>query len=632
MFDVESDRKPTSGLPVTGGQSGIWLAQQIEPDSSAYNIVFALHVRGAVDLDRLAAAVRGAVEEAECLHVQVVPGPDGPRQSPHPRPVDITVVDLRDAADPDDDAAAWIAADRERPVDLARAPLFGHALLRLADDRVVWSQRYHHILVDGMGVALITRRAGELYTAGEGTAGSDGTGTRTAETAATAPRDWSLSRLVAADHAYRASERHTADRAWWLERMAGRTEPVRLVDRAQTPMTRRLRRTTDLAPATVERLDTAARASGVRPSRVLLAAVAAYLHRVSGEQDLVLGLPVTARDDEVSAGVPGMVSNIVPLRLDVRPGTTGAALVAQVRDTVAGALAHGRYRAEDLARELGLVDGVPELVGPTVNILPRSEDLNFAGHEAELRPEWLGPVSDLAFSFAEGPGGRGHTVHLDADAAICDADTLAAHERRFLALLDAFTEDPDRPVGRIELTSAPERARLLDEFGTAPREVPELSWPAAFERQVRRSPQAVALVCEDRELTYTELDEAADRLAQLLRTRGVGAEDVVGVALPRSPELVVALLAVMKAGAAYLPLDADHPRDRIAYMLTDAGARTVVTVHALAGELPETAGVGRIELNSAPERARLLDEFGTAPREVPELSWPAAFERQVRRS
>ncbi|WP_306328108.1 condensation domain-containing protein, partial [Streptomyces venezuelae] len=101
MFDVESDRKPTSGLPVTGGQSGIWLAQQIEPDSSAYNIVFALHLHGAVDLDRLAAAVRGAVEEAECLHVQVVPGADGPRQHPHPRPVDVTVVDLREAADPD---------------------------------------------------------------------------------------------------------------------------------------------------------------------------------------------------------------------------------------------------------------------------------------------------------------------------------------------------------------------------------------------------------------------------------------------------------------------------------------------------------------------------------------------------
>ncbi|WP_030312979.1 non-ribosomal peptide synthetase [Streptomyces flavochromogenes] len=601
MFDVESsDRNTPSGLPVTGGQSGIWLAQQIEPDSSAYNIVFALHLRGATDLDRLAAAVRQAVEEAECLHVRVTPGDDGPRQTPRTLtlPVDVAVVDLRDAADPDEAAAAWMAADRDRPVNLALDPLFAHALLRLADDRVLWCQRYHHIVVDGMGVALVTRRAGELYSSGD---------------EASEPRDWSLSRLVAADRAYRASDRHAADRAWWLERMAGRTEPVRLVDRAATPMTRRLRRTTELSPETVERLNAAARTAGVRPSRILLAAVAAHLHRAAGEQDLVLGLPVAAREDEVSATVPGMVSNIVPLRLAVHPGTTGAALVAQVRETVADAVTHGRYRAEDLARELGLVDGVPELVGPTVNILPRSEDLRFAGHRAELRPEWLGPVSDLAFSFAEGTDGRGYTVHLDVDADACDAPTLADHERRFLALLDDFAADLDRPLGRIELTTHAERARLLDEFGAAPREVPELSWPAAFERQVRRSPDAVALVCEDRELTYAALDDDADRLARLLRSRGVGAEDVVGVALPRSPELVVALLAVMKAGAAYLPLDADHPQDRIAYMLSDAGARTVVTVRDLAGDLPETAGVTRLLLDDPAVEAALAAAADPAP-------------------
>ncbi|WP_328940793.1 amino acid adenylation domain-containing protein [Streptomyces sp. NBC_00250] len=602
MFDVEpSDRNTPSGLPVTGGQSGIWLAQQIEPDSSAYNIVFALHLRGAIDLDRLTAAVRQAVEEAECLHVRVAPGDTGPRQTPRTltQPVDVTVVDLRDAADPDEAAAAWVAADRDRPVHLALDPLFAHALLRLADDRVLWCQRYHHIVVDGMGVALITRRAGELYTAGE----------------ASRPRDWSLARLVAADRAYRASERHAADRAWWLERMAGRTEPVRLVDRAATPMTRRLRRTSELSPETVQRLNAAARTAGVRPSRLLLAAVAAHLHRAGGEQDLVLGLPIAAREDEASATVPGMVSNIVPLRLTVHPGTTGAALVAQVGETVADAVAHGRYRAEDLARELGLVDGVPELVGPTVNILPRPDDLRFDDHETELRPEWLGPVSDLAFSFAEGPDGQGYTVHLDADADVCDATTLADHERRFLALLDSFAGDLDRPVGRIELTSDTERARLLEEFGVAPRVVPELSWPAAFERQVRRTPDAVALVCEDRELTYAELDDDADRLARLLRSRGVGAEDVVGVALPRSPELVVALLAVMKAGAAYLPLDADHPRDRIAYMLSDAHARTVVTVRDLVGELPETAGVGHLLLDdpATVEALAAANDLGPGP-------------------
>ncbi|MGW6242731.1 amino acid adenylation domain-containing protein [Streptomyces roseolus] len=588
MFDVESDRTPAPGMPLTGGQTGIWLAQQIEPDSSAYNIVFALDLRGAVDLDRLGAAVRQAVAEAECLHVRIAPGKDGtPRQTPVAAAFDVPVVDLRGAADAERAADEWITADRDRPADPAGGPLFAQALLRLADDRVWWYQRYHHILVDGMGVALLSRRAGELYTLGE---------------RAPAGPDWSLRRLVDADLAHRDSQRYETERAWWRERLAGLPEPARLVERAPSLATRRLRRSVELSAEETGRLRRAAERAGTRASRVLIAAVAAYLHRVTGEQDLVLGLPVAARQDEVSATVPGMLSNIVPLRLAVRPATTASALVAHVGDAVAETVAHGRHRAEDLAKELGLVDGVAELVGPTVNILPRPDDLGFGDRAAELRPEWLGPVSDMAFGFGEAPGAGGATVHLDADPAVCDEDTLRAHERRFLALLHAFTEDPDRPVGHLDLTSDAERALLLDEFGTAPREAAELSWPAAFEAQVRRSPDAVALVYDERELTYAEFDAAANRLARHLADGGVRAEDVVAVALPRSPELVVALLAVMKAGAAYLPLDADHPRDRIAYMLDDAGARTVITVRELAAALPEAPDVTRL----------LLDEPATA--------------------
>ncbi|MFF1422359.1 amino acid adenylation domain-containing protein [Streptomyces sp. NPDC058280] len=594
MFDVESDRTSASGIPVTGGQSGIWLAQQIDPDSSAYNIVFALDLRGDIDLGRLAASVRQAVGEAESLHVRVSAGDGGPRQTPAPVPFDVPVIDLRGASDPERAAADWMDAARDRPADPARGSLFDQALLRLADDHVTWYQSYHHIVTDGMGVALITRRAGEIYTAPD---------------QPPAPGDWRISRLVAADAAYRASDRHQEDRAYWLARMADRPEPVRLVERAPALMTRRLRRTSELSAADTHSLYAAAERAGTRASRLLIAAVAAYLHRVSGEQDLVLGLPIAARQDSVSAGIPGMVSNIVPLRLSVRPGTTGAELLADVRDAVTEAVGHGRYRAEDLARELGLADGVPELVGPTVNVLPRSEELRFSDHAIELDPVWVGPVSDLALNFVEIQGGLGIRVHIDADADLCDAETLRAHERRFLALLADLAEDLDRPVGRIELTSGAERSLLLGEFGVSPREAAELSWPAAFERQVRRTPDSVALVCEDRELTYAELNAAANRLARLLAARGVGAEDVVAVAMPRSPELVVSLLAVMKAGAAYLPLDVDHPQDRIVYMLDDAGAHTLLTTRELSDVLPKGAGVGHLLLDapSVVSECALLD-------------------------
>ncbi|GHH94042.1 non-ribosomal peptide synthetase [Streptomyces capillispiralis] len=605
MFDAESDRTTEAGTPLTGGQSGIWLAQQIEPDSSAYTLAFVLALRGAVDHARLTDAVRRAVEEAEALHVRVTADHSGPRQTIARAPVDVHVLDLRGEPEPDRAAAAWMDADRGRPVDLADGPLFAQAVIRLTDDHVLWYQRYHHIVVDGLGAALITRRAGEIYSAGE---------------RAPRPEDRSLARLVAADRAYRASRQHDADRAYWLDRMSGRPEPVRLVERAPTPMTRRSRRSTLLDTQVTARLDAAARSAGVRRSRLLIAAVAAYLHRVSGAPDLVLGLPVTARPDDATATVPGMVSNVVPLRIPVRPHTTGAELAADVRDIVAEAVEHGRYRAEDLARDLGLADGVVELVGPTVNILPGTGDLPFAGHTAELHPAWLGPVGDLAFTFSRPADGQGVRVHLDADADLCDEATLRAHERRFLALLNALTDDLHRPLGRIDLTDAAERRTLLEDFGVSPREVPELTWPAAFERQVRSAPDAVALVFEDRELTYAELNAEANRLARLLVTRGVRAEDVVAVALPRSPELVVCLLAVLKTGAAYLPLDADHPRERIAHMLTDAGARTVVTVSALAGELPATAAT-RV----------LLDDPATteerAAQDASDLSLPVPLDR-----
>ncbi|MEU7103809.1 amino acid adenylation domain-containing protein [Streptomyces sp. NPDC046215] len=595
MFDAESDRTTATGQPMTGAQAGLWLAQQIEPDSSAYNIAFFLDLRGDLDLDRLTASVRQAVEEAEPLRVRVSAEPSGPRQYPAPLPVDVFHVDLRGESDPDAAATAWMEAERGRPCDLARGPLFAQALLRLRDDHVLWYQRYHHIAVDAAGVVLISRRAGELYTHGPAAG----------ETA------WELHRLIGADQAYRASDQLTADRAYWTSRLAGRPEPVRLIARADTPMTRRVHRTAELSPARTARLREAADALGVRPSRLLVAAVAAYLHRATGETDLVLGLPVTARSD-ADRDLPGMVSNVLPLRLSVRADMTCAQLVDAVRHEITGALGHGRYRAEELARDLGLVDGVAELVGPTVNILPPGDDLRFGEQRAAFHPLWLGSVSDLAVT-AVAPAGENIRVGLDADAAVCDARTLADHERRFLAVLDAMAESADRPLGRIELVDAAERERLLTEFGTAPRDVPELTWTAAFEERVRTAPGAAALVCEDRELSYAELDTAANRLARLLTARGVRREDVVAVAVPRSVELVVSLLAVMKAGAAYLPLDADHPRDRIAYMLADAGARTVLTSSGLADELPEAPGVRRILLDDPAVRAELAATDGSAP-------------------
>ena len=587
-------------LPLTGVQTGIWRAQQLDPGSPAYSIAWSVRLRGPVDVDRLAAAVRRACGEAGALHVRVGRRDGTPRQ--YPLPPDgraPEVLDLTAEADPAAAVEALVAADLARPVDPTADPLSRHLLLRLAPDRVWWYQRHHHLTVDAHGVAALTARVAQLY-------------------AGTAPdRDpgWTAARIVEADRAYRRSPAHDADRAYWLARFADRPHPARLVPLAEGSGGR-ARRTVEISAAATTRLRAAAPAG---LSRLLVAAVAAYTHRATGAAEVVLGLPMAARTADL-LGVPGMVSTVLPLRLAVSPATTPAGLVATVAVAVREAGEHARFPGEELARELGLTGGLRELVGPTVNVLGFDRGLAFPGLDVDVVNHSLGPVHDLAVAVAYRPGGQGLRIHLDADA---DATVLAGHERGLLAVLDAVVHRPDRPLGRVDLLSAAQR-RAVEELGAGRRDAAaaDPTWPAAVARQAARTPDAVALVCEDEALTYAQLDAAADRLARLLTARGIRPEDVVAVALPRTPDLVVALLAVMRAGAAYLPLELDHPPGRLAFMLDDAGARAVLTATAVQDGLP-AAGPERVLLDDPAVRAELAAQPPGPPAVTVELAQAA---------
>ncbi|QWF79751.1 non-ribosomal peptide synthase/polyketide synthase [Amycolatopsis sp. CA-230715] len=559
-----------SGLPLTGAQQGIWLAQRIEPDSPVYNVAGYVEIRGTdVDLERLADAVRASVDEAECVHVRFEDRDGTPYQVQTEHNWGLPRIDFRGEPDPAGAAEAWMLADVKRVVDLARGPVHAHALLTVADDKVLLYQRYHHLVMDGYGAFVVINRISERYL-GE------------------APeRQWRLTTLVEHDAEYHDSAQHEEDRAYWHARFADRPEPARLVERSPGQPSTVDRHVTDLSGARTTALHKAAADAGTRLSRLMIAAVAAYLHRATGSEDVVLGLPVTARLDPELREIPGMVSNVLPLRVRVRPSSTPAELLDEVAGAIRDLVAHSRYRGETLARELGLTEGFRELVGPTVNFLAFESDLRFCDHEATNFYLNSGPINDLTIAVYERPRGRGMRVEFDADAAVAGPGELAVHQRRFLRVLDAIVTEPELPVGRIELLEPDEREQVLDRFGASPYPSDEVSWPGACEARARETPDKVAVVCEDERLTYAELDARANQLAHLLRDTGIGREDVVGVALPRSADLVVALLGVMKAGAAYLPLDLDHPRERIAYMLTDASARVVVSTTGLAGELPE---------------------------------------------
>ncbi|MCP9489463.1 MAG: amino acid adenylation domain-containing protein [Solirubrobacteraceae bacterium MAG38_C4-C5] len=347
---------------------------------------------------------------------------------------------------------------------------------------------------------------------------------------------------------------------------------------AQQPVPELRRRTVSLSAPGAAALDAAAQRFATRPACIVAAAVAVYVSRIAGLTDVALGLADDAGD------------GVRTLRVTVRPQTTVDELIAAV----------ARAAADPNAR-------AGEVAGPIVALVLADDKPRFGHHTAAVGDPPTGPLDDLSVAVRAGRLPAAATLELCADAEVVGADELADHERRLLGVLDAVTGTGGIVVGSIELLSPDERRTVRQLSGPPQRAVDELTWTAAFERRAALDPEAVAVVCEDVELTYGQLAEHARGLARTLLARGVGHEDVVAVAVPRSVEMVVALLGVMQAGAAYLPLDLDHPPDRVAFMLRDSGARIVVTVSELAGDLPAVDGLQALLLDDLPEGDENLD-------------------------
>nr|WP_268254345.1 amino acid adenylation domain-containing protein [Streptomyces hiroshimensis] len=576
------------GLPLTAAQSGMWFAQALDPGSPALGTAEYLEIHGDIDPARFAEALHRTVGEADALRVRIADTPDGPRQFPiaveapgHGFP--LHTADLRAERDPDAAALAWMHADLAEPFDLARGPLFSHALLRVGDERWLWYQRVHHAVLDGYGYSLVARRVAELYTA-----------LATGEDPAPSPFG-RLADLVAEDAAYRESATRTRDRAHWLTTFADRPEAPSLASagpsaRPALPSRGHLRATAHLAPEATDRLRRLAASVRATWTDVLFAAQALYVARATRSEDVVLGLPMMGRMGSVALRVPGMVMNVLPLRLTVTPAATFAELVHQAVLGIRAARRHQRYRYEDIRRDLGLLGEGRPLTGPLVNVMPFDYGLTFAGARAGAHNLAPGPVDDLTVGIYDRADGSGLRIDYDANPARYAQEELAAHQARFLDLLTRLAErDPHLPLGGLPLATGAERERVLTEFNDTATQVPPTTLVGPVEARAARTPHATALVDGDRTLTYAALNARANRLARHLRTLGVAPGTLAAVALPRSTELVVALLAVLKAGGAYMPLDTADPAVRVREMLETAAPVCVVTDRAGAAALPAAA-------------------------------------------
>ncbi|WP_309116666.1 amino acid adenylation domain-containing protein [Saccharothrix sp.] len=553
-------------LRLGAAQEGIWTGQQFDRDSPAFNTAEYVEIRGAVDVPLLVAAIRRAVSEADALNVVFGEDDDGrPFQRFAERPWSVDVVEVAGEAE----ALAWMHADLATPVDLESDVVFRQAVFRISEEHFLWYQRVHHIALDGYGLSLVARRVAGVYTAlVEGREPAEHT-------------FGSLASVVAEDQSYVNSPKHEAAREYWTSKAEGRAAPVVLARRSGKLARSVHRVSADLDAADIAALKEVAQPAGAMWSEAVTATFAAYLHRMTGADELTLALPVMSRLGSVSLRVPCMVTNVVPLWVTVEPGASLTDLTAQVAAELRAARPHLRYRYEQLRRDLKLVAGERKLFGPSVNIMPFDYDLRFAGHRGTVRNVSAGLVEDLVVHVYDRADGSGLRLVLDANPNCYDLDELTGHLTRFRAFLRTATAAPDAPVADADLLLPGERERLLGEWNDTAVPLPDVTVPELFEAQAAATPDRTALVAGDATLTFAELNARANRLARLLVACGAGPDRYVAMLLPRTSQSIVALLAVLKAGAAYVPIDPDHPEQRIAATLADSRPVVVLTTKAL---------------------------------------------------
>jgi amino acid adenylation domain-containing protein len=598
-------------LPLSFSQARLWFIDQLEPGNAAYNLPYALRLRGPVDADALERGLTEIVRRHESLRTRFMAVDGRAAQVIDPAgPVRLARVELSDRPEDEREAALLRLAEEEalRPFDLAAGPLLRSTLVRLGEEDHGLLFTLHHIVSDGWSAAILVREVAELYGAfTEGRAPS------------LPPLPVQYADYAAWQRARLRGEVLEAQVAYWRERLAGAPPVLDLPTDRPRPAAAgaagaRLR--FRLRAETSDALRALARGEGATMFMTLLAGWQALLSRYAGQAEVVVGTPIAGRGRLETEGLIGFFVNTLVLRGDVGAAAGFRGLVRQVREHTLGAYAHQDVPFERLVealapeRRLGhaplyqvMFDLVAEEPGGSPTSLGRArvEELEIVA--TVVKDDLMLVMRD------DGRGGAldGVLLYRTELFGHATAERMAAH---LAALLDAVAADPDAPLARVPLLTAAER-ESLEAWNATDRGYPaDLRVHELFAAQAARTPDAPALVFRGELVTYAELDRRANRLANHLRGVGAGVETRVGVCLERTPELIVSLLAVLKAGGAYVPLDPAYPRGRLGYMTADADVRFVITATPLADRLP--AGAEAICIDALADR--IAAESAEAPR------------------
>ncbi|HEU4884058.1 MAG TPA: amino acid adenylation domain-containing protein, partial [Longimicrobium sp.] len=602
--------RPRAGapLPLSFSQQRLWVLDRLDPGSTAFNLHRPLRLRGGLDVAALERALDALRARHESLRTTFAEGDDGaPVQVIHPfAPMPLPVEDLSALAETEREAAvhARVHADAGTGFDLVAGPLFRARLLRLGADEHVLLLAIHHVIADGWSLGILARELGALYAAFQ----------------AGAPDPLPPLPVQYADYAQWQREHLTGEtlekqRAFWRGALAGAPPALELPTDAPRPPAERHRGRVwrdRIEPELAQRVRALAAEEGTTPFAVLLAGLRAVLARWSGQEDVVIGAPVAGRGRTEVEGLIGFFVNTLPLRGSVRADDTFRALLRREKAATLAAFDHADLPFERIVEELRIPRDLSRNPVFQVSLMlqnTRAEAERLAGIEiAPLEIEYDTARFDLAFDLYEEDDG-GLRVETEYATDLFEHATVGRMVAHLKRLLGHAAAAPDALVSRLELVDDDERAAVVQRWNDTARDWSFAPMHRLFAEQAGRTPDAVAVDGADGALTYAELDALSGGVAAALRARGAGRGSIVAVGVERSARMVAALLGVLRAGAAYLPLDSDYPAERLAYMLEDSGAHLLLTERALENRLPASA-LDRI----------LLDDIAPADRADADVS------------
>ena len=594
-------------IPLSFAQQRLWFLHQFEGPSPTYNIPIALRLDGPLDQVALQAALADLIGRHESLRTVFTQAEGVGRQTileaavirPELECFDCTegtdFTHRTDCTEGTESAAMAAATPLSEALqqasgycfDLSRQIPLRAWLLRLAQTQHVLVLLVHHIASDGGSMRPLLRDLATAYAA---------------RCSAQSPA-WSPLPVQYADYTLwqrqwlgEESDAHSpigTQIAYWSQALAGLPEQISLPADRPRPTHASYRGDSIQLPvdaATHTQLLTLAREARASLFMVLHGALAVLLSRLGAGSDIPLGSPIAARTDDALDDLVGFFVNTLVLRTDTSGNPSFRQLLARVRAFDLAAYSHQDLPFERLVEILNPVRSTAH--HPLFQVmlaLQNTADESLGLHGLTVAPQPFGfkiAKFDLSFGFTEQrtaagtPGGL--TAEIEYACDLVARATVDSRAQRMVRRLEAIAAQPDLPIGSIDLLSAQERRQILSDWNDTAHAMADTTLPLLFEQQVQRTPDALALVCQERSLSYRELNARANQLAHYLIAHHIGPEDRVAIALPRSIEMVVSILAVLKAGAAYLPLDPDYPPQRLRFMIEDARPRSIIATTAIA--------------------------------------------------